>query len=158
MVTWLEGWGHRLQQKRISEKPRSSHRRNCGISTCKKFYWQSWSIYENKGVLVLSSVKKPATVVGLYYFIFILVLLVYLIQVQLTDFENAAYVVFIVLLTRVILTFHLNFLIPISKVCSIILQANWQNLPCFVLHTLCIQKICPQKFQVKLGINVMYEV
>jgi len=38
------------------------------------------------------------------------------IQVQLTDFENAAYMVFMVLLTRVILTFHLNFIIPISKV------------------------------------------
>ncbi|XP_041360661.1 glutamate--cysteine ligase catalytic subunit-like isoform X2 [Gigantopelta aegis] len=35
---------------------------------------------------------------------------------QLTDFENAAYVVFIVLLTRAILTFKLNFVIPISKV------------------------------------------
>nr|XP_054755836.1 glutamate--cysteine ligase catalytic subunit-like [Lytechinus pictus] len=38
------------------------------------------------------------------------------IEVQLTDFENAAYVVFLVLLTRAILTFKLNFLIPISKV------------------------------------------
>eukprot|EP00058_Branchiostoma_floridae_P002991 XP_002588479.1 hypothetical protein BRAFLDRAFT_259575 [Branchiostoma floridae] len=37
-------------------------------------------------------------------------------DVQLTDFENAAYVVFIVLLTRVILSYNLNFLIPISKV------------------------------------------
>ena len=37
-------------------------------------------------------------------------------QVQLTDFENAAYVVFIVLMTRVILSFKLNLLIPISKV------------------------------------------
>ncbi|XP_035659867.1 glutamate--cysteine ligase catalytic subunit-like [Branchiostoma floridae] len=37
-------------------------------------------------------------------------------EVQLTDFENAAYVVFIVLLTRVILSYNLNFLIPISKV------------------------------------------
>ncbi|CAE1240060.1 GCLC [Acanthosepion pharaonis] len=37
-------------------------------------------------------------------------------EVQLSDFENAAYVVFIVLVTRVILTFKLNFLIPISKV------------------------------------------
>ncbi|KAG8198502.1 hypothetical protein JTE90_017368 [Oedothorax gibbosus] len=37
-------------------------------------------------------------------------------EVQLTEFENAAYVVFIVLLTRVILTFQLNFLIPVSKV------------------------------------------
>lgn len=37
-------------------------------------------------------------------------------EVQLTDFENAAYVVFVVLLTRVILTYKLNFVIPISKV------------------------------------------
>ena len=37
-------------------------------------------------------------------------------EVQLTDFENAAYVVFIVLLTRIILSFSLNLLIPISKV------------------------------------------
>lgn len=37
-------------------------------------------------------------------------------EVQLTDFENAAFAVFIVLLTRVILTFNLCFVIPISKV------------------------------------------
>ncbi|XP_045621617.1 glutamate--cysteine ligase catalytic subunit isoform X2 [Procambarus clarkii] len=37
-------------------------------------------------------------------------------EVQLTDFENAAFGVFIVLLTRAILTFRLNMLIPISKV------------------------------------------
>lgn len=37
-------------------------------------------------------------------------------ELQLTDFENAAIVCFIVLLTRVILSFKLNFLIPISKV------------------------------------------
>lgn len=37
-------------------------------------------------------------------------------EVQFTDFENAAYVIFIVLLTRVILSFKLNMLIPISKV------------------------------------------
>ena len=37
-------------------------------------------------------------------------------QVQLTDFENAAYVVFVVLLTRAILSFKLNFVIPISMV------------------------------------------
>lgn len=35
---------------------------------------------------------------------------------QLTDFENAAYVVFVVLLTRVILSYKLDFLIPLSKV------------------------------------------
>ncbi|XP_065323634.1 glutamate--cysteine ligase-like [Gordionus sp. m RMFG-2023] len=37
------------------------------------------------------------------------------IEVQLTDFENAAYAIFIVLLTRVIISFKLNFLVPISK-------------------------------------------
>jgi glutamate--cysteine ligase catalytic subunit len=37
-------------------------------------------------------------------------------EIQLTDFENAAIVCFIVLLTRVILSYQLNFLIPISKV------------------------------------------
>jgi len=37
-------------------------------------------------------------------------------EVQLTDFENAAYVCFVVLLTRVIISFRLTFLIPISKV------------------------------------------
>lgn len=36
-------------------------------------------------------------------------------ELQLTEFENAAYVVFVVLLTRVILSYKLNFLIPISK-------------------------------------------
>ena len=45
------------------------------------------------------------------------VLLVFmLLQTQLTDFENAAYTVFVVLLTRVILSYKLNFIIPISKV------------------------------------------
>ena len=37
-------------------------------------------------------------------------------EVQLTEFENAAFVVFVVLLTRAILSFKLNFYIPISKV------------------------------------------
>ncbi|XP_041108065.1 glutamate--cysteine ligase catalytic subunit-like isoform X2 [Polyodon spathula] len=37
-------------------------------------------------------------------------------DVQLTDFENSAYAVFVVLLTRVILSYKLNFLIPLSKV------------------------------------------
>ncbi|XP_014589986.1 glutamate--cysteine ligase catalytic subunit isoform X2 [Equus przewalskii] len=37
-------------------------------------------------------------------------------EVQLTDFENSAYVVFVVLLTRVILSYKLDFLIPLSKV------------------------------------------
>ena len=37
-------------------------------------------------------------------------------DIQLTDFENAAFVVFIVLLTRAILSFKLNFYVPMSKV------------------------------------------
>eukprot|EP01084_Bolivina_argentea_P240354 403822_1 len=37
-------------------------------------------------------------------------------EVQLTDFENAAFTVFAVLLSRVILFFNLNLYIPISKV------------------------------------------
>ncbi|XP_078069377.1 glutamate--cysteine ligase catalytic subunit isoform X3 [Mustelus asterias] len=36
-------------------------------------------------------------------------------EVQLTDFENSAYVVFVVLLTRVILSYKLDFLLPLSK-------------------------------------------
>ena len=40
-------------------------------------------------------------------------------EVQITDFENAAFSVFIVLLSRAILSFGLNFYIPISKVGSI---------------------------------------
>ncbi|XP_066138172.1 glutamate--cysteine ligase [Euwallacea fornicatus] len=43
-------------------------------------------------------------------------------EVQVTDFENAAIVCFVVLLTRVILSYQLNFLIPISKV-----DKNMQN-------------------------------
>ncbi|KAJ3503538.1 hypothetical protein NLJ89_g8386 [Agrocybe chaxingu] len=37
-------------------------------------------------------------------------------EVQMTDFENAAYAVFVVLLSRAIMAFNLNFYIPISKV------------------------------------------
>ena len=37
-------------------------------------------------------------------------------EVQLTDFENAAFTVFIGLLTRAILSFNLNLYLPISKV------------------------------------------
>ncbi|KAJ1960558.1 glutamate--cysteine ligase, partial [Dispira parvispora] len=36
-------------------------------------------------------------------------------EIQFTDFENAAFTVFIVLLTRALLSFDLNFYIPISK-------------------------------------------
>ncbi|KAH8819096.1 glutamate-cysteine ligase-domain-containing protein [Xylogone sp. PMI_703] len=37
-------------------------------------------------------------------------------EIQITDFENAAFAVFIVLITRAILSFDLNFYIPITKV------------------------------------------
>jgi glutamate--cysteine ligase catalytic subunit len=37
-------------------------------------------------------------------------------ELQVTDFENAAFVAFLVLLTRTILTFNLSLLMPISKV------------------------------------------
>ncbi|KAI0220754.1 glutamate--cysteine ligase [Massospora cicadina] len=37
-------------------------------------------------------------------------------EAQITDFENAAFAIFVVLLTRAILTFNLNLYIPISKV------------------------------------------
>ena len=37
-------------------------------------------------------------------------------EVQLTDFENAAFTVFIALVSRVILAFDLNLYIPLSKV------------------------------------------
>ena len=36
-------------------------------------------------------------------------------EIQLTDFENAAFTVFVVLLTRIILAFDLHLYIPISK-------------------------------------------
>lgn len=39
-------------------------------------------------------------------------------EVQWTDFENAAFSIFIVLLTRAIISFDLNFYMPISKVSS----------------------------------------
>lgn len=39
-------------------------------------------------------------------------------EIQLTDFENAAFTVFVVLLTRIILAFDLHLYIPISKVGS----------------------------------------
>lgn len=39
-------------------------------------------------------------------------------EVQPTDFENAAFTVFVVLLSRAILNYGLNLYIPISKVCS----------------------------------------
>lgn len=48
-------------------------------------------------------------------------------EVQLTDFENAAIVCFVVLLTRVILSYQLDFLIPISKVDDNMQRAQKRN-------------------------------
>lgn len=45
-------------------------------------------------------------------------------EVQLTDFENAAFTVFVVLLTRAILSFKLNFIIPISKMQENMIRAQ----------------------------------
>lgn len=45
-------------------------------------------------------------------------------EVQITDFENAAIVCFTVLLTRVILSYKLNLLIPISKVDQNMIRAQ----------------------------------
>jgi hypothetical protein len=39
-------------------------------------------------------------------------------EVQITDFENAAYSIFVVLLIRAILMFDVNFYIPLSKASS----------------------------------------
>jgi glutamate--cysteine ligase catalytic subunit len=46
-------------------------------------------------------------------------------EIQMTDFENAAFSVFIVLLTRAIISFDLNFYMPISLVSE-------DSLPCSV--------------------------
>ncbi|KAL0281438.1 UNVERIFIED_CONTAM: hypothetical protein PYX00_002425 [Menopon gallinae] len=48
-------------------------------------------------------------------------------EVQITDIENAAIVCFIVLLTRVILSYQLNFIIPISKVDENMQKAQKRN-------------------------------
>lgn len=48
-------------------------------------------------------------------------------EIQLTEFENAAFVVFIVLLTRVILTYSLNLLIPLSKVDENMVEAQKED-------------------------------
>ncbi|KAG6866759.1 hypothetical protein C0991_011418 [Blastosporella zonata] len=48
-------------------------------------------------------------------------------EVQMTDFENAAFAVFIVLLSRAILNFNLNFYIPISKVDENMQRAQWRD-------------------------------
>ena len=63
------------------------------------------------------------------------------IQVQLTDFENSAYVVFVVLLTRVILSYKLDFLIPLSKVRMVfsvgLAVGVWIIIQCTFLYDTC---------------------
>jgi glutamate--cysteine ligase catalytic subunit len=48
-------------------------------------------------------------------------------EVQVTDFENAAFSVFLVLLTRAILAFNLNFYMPISRVDENMQRAQRRN-------------------------------
>ncbi|KAJ7262220.1 glutamate-cysteine ligase catalytic subunit [Mycena haematopus] len=48
-------------------------------------------------------------------------------EVQMTDYENAAFAVFVVLLSRVILSFNANFYIPISKVDENMARAQQRN-------------------------------
>lgn len=48
-------------------------------------------------------------------------------EIQLTDFENAAFTAFIVLLTRVIVNWDLNFYIPLSRVDCNMQRAHSRN-------------------------------
>ncbi|KZF19653.1 putative glutamate-cysteine ligase Gcs1 [Xylona heveae TC161] len=48
-------------------------------------------------------------------------------EIQMTDFENAAFSIFIVLVTRAILSFDLNFYIPITKVTENMETAHRRN-------------------------------
>ena len=48
-------------------------------------------------------------------------------EIQLTDFENAAFTTFITLITRVILTFDLNLYIPLSRVDANMQRAHGRN-------------------------------
>ena len=48
-------------------------------------------------------------------------------EIQITDFENAAFTTFITLLTRVILTFDLNLYIPLSRVDANMQRAHGRN-------------------------------
>eukprot|EP00522_Entomoneis_paludosa_P000635 CAMPEP_0172473156 /NCGR_PEP_ID=MMETSP1065-20121228/68711_1 /TAXON_ID=265537 /ORGANISM="Amphiprora paludosa, Strain CCMP125" /LENGTH=961 /DNA_ID=CAMNT_0013231325 /DNA_START=177 /DNA_END=3062 /DNA_ORIENTATION=+ len=48
-------------------------------------------------------------------------------EIQLTDYENSAFTVFIILLTRVILAFDLNLYIPISRVDANMQRAHSRN-------------------------------
>ena len=63
-------------------------------------------------------------------------------EVQLTDFENAAFTVFCVLVLRVLLSFDLNIYVPMSKVHENMDRAHssWSGLPAKVLAD-CITRV-----------------
>ena len=61
---------------------------------------------------------------------------------QLTDFENSAYVVFVVLLTRVILSYKLDFLIPLSKVHIIFRHGLFWQLGLYVVSLFFFSRLC----------------
>jgi glutamate--cysteine ligase catalytic subunit len=47
-------------------------------------------------------------------------------EVQMTDFENAAFAVFIVLLSRAIMSMNINLYIPVSKACTrLLVVTRW---------------------------------
>lgn len=52
-------------------------------------------------------------------------------EIQLTDFENAAFAVFVALVSRAILFFHLNLYMPISKVDDNMQRAHARYTPDF---------------------------
>nr|XP_026693518.1 glutamate--cysteine ligase catalytic subunit isoform X3 [Ciona intestinalis] len=67
---------------------------------------------------------------------------------QLTDFENAAYIVFVVLLTRVILAKHLDFTIPMSRITTNMKRAQKKNA---VLSELFYSRKCIKNNKVENG-------
>lgn len=67
-------------------------------------------------------------------------------EVQITDFENAAFSIFIVLLTKTILHFNLNFYIPIAKIDENMEAAHTRNAVVsrsFFFRTLITSEVVP---------------
>lgn len=78
---------------------------------------------------------------------------------QLTDFENSAYVVFVVLLTRVILSYKLDFLIPLSKVMTGVITAmNTDSADVFnyLLYSLASSNLSLHRVFLPVRINHLY--
>ena len=63
-------------------------------------------------------------------------------QLHLTDQENAAFAVFVMLLARTIISRKLNLYIPISKVGRIDVSVNWYDNCYKVIHILMINVLC----------------